>query len=438
MSLNLKQLLLASLAIVALAGLCVPVTLAQTGSIDYQGPTRWMMDPLSGLTITEGDILAPAGPPPTVVIPWPALGIVPTQPPGSYVELDALSYGHDLDPRKFPVVFSVDEFAVGIPGAPTSPWPPNVTTEGAAGAMEASADIYSELGAQRFNNPLPTLPWPPFPAGVGNMLVADGDGIVGGGPWAPAIGLVEPNPPNVGPSDLGDNLDAIDVDTTAQHLQGPVFFSLDSAFIDPLEVAAGPPPNTGTAVANPNPFPPPITFVGGDVLVQPWPGGGGPPLIYASAWQLGLDGAATPLATDDVPDTDDLDALILIDRSFPNGGEPYFDPWEEQDVLLFSVRRNSAIIQNNVLDSRLRLPIEEGDILAPPGVFGVPGPAPGIFIAAEWLGLTTVRSGTAPGQFGDDLDALDSVVPEPSTLVLLGLGALCLVGYASRRRRRAA
>ena len=438
MKLSPVQFLLGSLAIAVFAGLCSPAALAQTGSIDYQGPTRGMFDPLSGLTITEGDILAPAGPPPTVVIPWGALGIVATQPPGSYVELDALSYGHDLDPREFPVVFSVDEFAVGIPGAPTSPWPPNVTTEGAAGATEASADIYSEVGARRFNNPFLTLPWPPFPAGVGNMLVADGDGMVGAIPWPLAIGLVEPNPPNVGPGDPGDNLDAIDVDTTAQDVPGPVFFSLDSAFIDPLEVAAGPPPNTGTAAANPNPFPPPNTFVGGDVLVQPWPGGGGPPLIYAAAWQLGLDGAATPLATDDVPDTDDLDALILIDRSFPNGGEPYFDPWEEQDVLLFSVRRNSAIIQNNVLDSRLGLPIEEGDILAPPGVFGGLGPAPSIFIAAEWLGLTTVRSGTAPGQFGDDLDALDTAVPEPSTLVLLGLGALCLAGCAWRRRRQAA
>jgi hypothetical protein len=60
----------------------------------------------------------------------------------------------------------------------------------------------------------------------------------------------------------------------------------------------------------------------------------------------------------------------------------------------------------------------------------IPGAAsPGIFIAAENLGLATVRSGLTP-DLGDDLDALDLVIPQPGTLALLGLGGLAL-----RRRR---
>ena len=37
-------------------------------------------------------------------------------------------------------------------------------------------------------------------------------------------------------------------------------------------------------------------------------------------------------------------------------------------------------------------PIEEGDILVPPGQDGTPGLGPGIFVFAEDLGLATVRS----------------------------------------------
>lgn len=451
MKLRPMQLLLASLAIAALGALCGSTALAQgTGSMDYQGPTRLTPDGFgTGLLMTEGDILTPStggppigllafnAPPPGIAqMPGPisltaaALGIVPTAPPGGYVELDALSYGRDLFPEEAPIVFSVDEFASGIVNSPA--WP-NVFSEGAMAGMsnEASADIYLERGAPRFMNPLPTLPWPPFPPGTGNGILVDGNGNIPPGgigpPFVPGIGLVEPNPPAQGVPDQGDNLDAIDVDTTPRDLQGPVFFSLDSSFADPLEVAigAGPPPNTGTAAAN--------NFVGGDVLVQFAPGAAPPPIaVFATAWQLGLDGAATPANTaDDIPDSDDLDALILS-RMAANGG-PDFDPLGG-DVLLFSVRRGSAII--GTPDSMLNIPIEEGDILAPPGVFGVPGPAPGIFVAAEWLGLATVRSGTA-GQFGDDLDALDTV-PEPSTVVMLGLSLLCLAGYVRRRQRRAA
>jgi hypothetical protein len=72
------------------------------------------------------------------------------------------------------------------------------------------------------------------------------------------------------------------------------------------------------------------------------------------------------------------------------------------DMLLFSVRRGSAII--GTPDSIFGLPISEGDILTTP-LAGSGNPFPGIYIAAENLGLGTSR--TTPGVVNDDLDALD-------------------------------
>jgi hypothetical protein len=71
-------------------------------------------------------------------------------------------------------------------------------------------------------------------------------------------------------------------------------------------------------------------------------------------------------------------------------------------MLMFSVRRGSAVIGKP--DSIFGLKIEPGDILVPPRPGG-PSPFPGIWIAAENLGLETERSGAVP--FGDDVDALD-------------------------------
>jgi hypothetical protein len=77
-------------------------------------------------------------------------------------------------------------------------------------------------------------------------------------------------------------------------------------------------------------------------------------------------------------------------------------------MVLFSVRRGSPVI--GMPDSFFGIPIEEGDILAPPLATASGGltPFPAIFIAAENLGLATARSGLVPaGFFADDLDALD-------------------------------
>jgi hypothetical protein len=378
-----------------------------TFSIDVQGPTAGAPDSFFAVPITEGDILTPAlpglpGPNPAAFGPLLPPGIEVGALPGAagavggglgivpgfsgFVELDALSYGRDRGTR---VLFSVDEFASGGP----SPSPPDVTSEGAAGAMEASADVFEYLGQV-----IPTTP----AVVKGNTVALDGDGIFPSG--APGFGLVEPNPatPALFP-DPGDNVDAFDADTVFADLLGPIYFSLDASFPDPLEL---PPVNGGTAAGN--------GFSGADVLVS---FAGGAPVGAIPAPTLGLDLAGF--------DTDDLDALIFDDAD----GSGTYTPG---DMLLFSVRRGSAVI--GFPDGLLGLPIEEGDILSPPPLG--PGFPPGIFIPAESLGLGTLRAGTA-GPFGsDDLDALDSIpLPEPGIGLQLGVGLAFLL-LAGRRRAR--
>lgn len=205
--------------------------------------------------------------------------------------------------------------------------------------------------------------------------------------WGPGIGLIEPDPPWPGPVAPGSNLDAVDVDTLIMPGQpAVVYYSLDAAFMDPLRGV----PNSGSAAT----IAPGI--VGGDVLVGHLPGG--PPVPYARAVQLGLDLFG--------PGTDDLNALALWENgtgAFERNVGPFSWVGGATDALFFSVRRGSALVVNRVPDSRCGLPIEEGDILVPPFIQGLP---PAIWIPAESLGLATVRSGTAAG-FGDDLDALD-------------------------------
>ena len=77
------------------------------------------------------------------------------------------------------------------------------------------------------------------------------------------------------------------------------------------------------------------------------------------------------------------------------------------DMLLYSVRRGSAVI--GLPDSIFGIPICEGDILTtplPPGFGGV-SPFPGIYIAAENLGLATMRMPPPAVAFSSDLDALE-------------------------------
>ncbi|MGR8918427.1 MAG: hypothetical protein ACU85V_02320 [Gammaproteobacteria bacterium] len=399
------------------AGLCLDAAANVTFSVDYQGPTAGgapvpgpgIPDAFFGTPIDGAAILTPALPGPPGPNP-PAPGAAP--PPGIVVdstvggaprslrlpgplELDALSYGRDrLFERE--ILFSVDEFAVG---APSPLPPPGVLSEGGFGALEASADVFAYAG--------PPGPVPPGPV-FGNVAVIDGDGVPPFG--GPSIGLIEPNPPTPGVvapglPDQGDNLDALDYGTSAADLAGPIYFSLESGGVfDPIEGV----PGSGSAPA--------AGFVGGDILCDGCPGAAGLSL-FAGAGILGLDLMG--------PDTDDLDALLLVED-----GDGVLSA---ADLVLFSVRRGSAVI--GLPDSAFGAPIEAGDILTLP----VPGAGtPAIFIAAEALGLATVRSGVPLRfqGFGDELDALTAPVPVPAGLPLLA-SALAGLGLAWRRRPRA-
>ena len=352
-----------------LALLAPSATVAQpTYSIDFQGPTINMPDSATTTPIGAGDILNPGAGTPAMAVSAAALGIVPSGATGQ-VEIDALSYGRDALVSQLggpSILFSVDEFAAGIVGAPA---PPNVTSEGVAGNQEASADVFSRLAMP----PLPIGPGPVF----GNTGIIDGNGVA---PFfAPGSTLIEPNPPSLGlVPDVGDNLDALGCNVRFNR----VYFSLDAAYLDPLE---GAPVNSGTAAAN--------GFAPGDILLST---PGGTPVVWASHTALGLG------------PQDDIDALILQDN-----GNGVFDPpaaafdWMSggADMVLFSVRRYSPLV--GTFDAIFGQRIEEGDILT------VTGNGPGIVIAAEALGLRTVRSyGPGPYGFGDELDAL-SVPPCP-------------------------
>ena len=369
-----------------------------TYSIDYQGPTKGLPD-FAGIPITEGDLMGPGfiAPPaiPTITVfaggaGFPSLALplypgavgVPAGFPG-FVEVDAFSYGVDpfldMGTPNAGWHFSVDTFSVGVP--PPLPLAPNVTSEGALGAAEAAADIFSTF---------PAFPFPPGPLAIGasppaNTLVYDGGGPLPGG--YPQLGLVEPAPPVFGAGAAGDNLDALDLDTPPTAAVS-LYFSLDSAFFDATEGIF----NTGSAAAN-------GLGSGSDVFAIP--PGGGAPAIYAPAFLLGLDLGGF--------DTDDIDALVLWENGdgiFTPSMAPYDWVTAGTDMIFFSVRRGSMVI--GMFDSFFGIPIEEGDILFPNGGAGTP---PGIWIAAENLGLCTARTCPfTPSGLGDDLNALDLIL----------------------------
>ncbi|MFP8876019.1 MAG: PEP-CTERM sorting domain-containing protein [Myxococcota bacterium] len=365
-------------------------TLGPTFSIDLQGPSIGLADSFAGLPIDQGTILTTAppgapGPNPALPGPLPAPGMMapgpflPPTPLGAVVgEVDAFSYGRDHGSN---LLFSVDEFAIGVAGAA-----PDVASEGSSGMMEASADVFAYLG--------PVVPTPPG-VGAGNVQFYDGDGVAPG--TNPGFGLIEANPASFGLPDDGDNLDAFDNDTTLADVLGPLYFSLDAGFVDPLE---GPPVNSGSAAL--------LGVSPADVLVSP---PGGFPFVAIPAATLGLDLQG--------PGTDDLDALLFDDVDQDG-------LLSANDFILFSVRRGSAVI--GVMDSMIGIPIVEGDILTQPT--GAGGP-PAIFVPAEALGLVSARGKEEPG---DDLDALD--LPEPGSSLGLLLGG-ALLSWLRRRRGQA-
>lgn len=370
-------------------------------SIDYVGSTISAPDGFGGVPITEGDLL-------TAVSGAPALGPLPVpgidvsagpgglgltwytpcvgHPPGTpcLVEVDAVSYGQDLLAGlggfgAGEIWFSTDAWAVGFPSGPI----PNVTTE--SGCNDLAADLMATA------LPMTPGPIPPFGSIGGNTAVVDGDGLASlCGVLYPGLGVVEPTFPTS--ANIGDTIDAFNFDQFVAGGSGfpttGVYFSLDGWVINPNTGV----PGTGSAAAN--------GFLEGDILHTATPGG--PPAVWASAFQLGLNLSGA---------LDDLDALAIAENGttvFEPSQTPYDWVGGTTDMVLFSVRSGSPIIGSP--DSIFGLPIEPGDILTtplPPG-FGGLSPFPGIFIAAENLGLLTNRT---HGVIGDELDGLDLVSP---------------------------
>jgi hypothetical protein len=402
------------------AALLTPCAAAQISySIDWKSQSVAQLSSAApAVPITEGDVLTPP-------IGAPAFGPLqnPIQrlsgqflglqnysacvghPPGTAceIELDAISSGHDIkfvpgqtglvgggggggpegagsaDRRR--VWYSVDEYAAGHVSTPTTPVHASVFNQGnplippgSPGVFEACADVFVDTD-------LPSGPIPPTFTPRNSAGSIDGNGLVSANGFRYfGLGLEEPRPTNTPFPHPGDNLDALEIGTDIA-AQGFAYVSLDSAFFDRLEGVF----NTGSAAAN--------GFRGGDVL-RTSPGAG--LTLYAPATALGLDQLA--------PDQDDLDALILADNGdglFVPSLTPYDWLAGATDMLIFSVRRGSAIV--NQPDSIFGAPIQPGDLLVPP-VAGGNG-RPGIFIAAEALGLRTFRG--VAGAHGDDVDALD-------------------------------
>jgi len=366
-------------------------------SVDWQGQLVGQPDSSYGFPITEGDTLStalgmlafgPLGTPRNALtagfVPGPAgLGLAGHAPCVGHlggtpclVEVDALSYGKEPltgpgSPIKYNLAFSVDRHARGIPFVLN---PPTVFSESAVG--DAAADVFLDIGQG-------VGPLAPFAAAnPGNVGAVDGNGMISGsGAVYRGFGLAEPCSTAPTLPNPGDDLDALAMKTAPGFPATGVYFSLDDALLDPITLIVG----SGSAAAH--------GFTGGDVLHTPVPGG--PPAVWAPANLLGLNITGA---------LDDLDALILHEN-----GTGVFEPSQlandwmggGTDMLLFSVRRGSALI--GMPDSIFGLPICEGDILTTPQV-GNPSPFPGIYIAAENLGLGAAR---AAGQASDDLDALD-------------------------------
>lgn len=310
-----------------------------TFGIDRPSASDGAPDGFAGIPLEEGQILTvsrpnfrvpnPPGafpPPPGVLVTAAGLGVVAT--PAGFAEVDAISYGTD---RGEYVEFSVDEWAVGCGAA--CPGPNAVRAEGATGAQEAAADVFMS-GARA--------------GAVGNWKLIDG---------VQHLGLVEPDVPAAGAPDMGDNLDALDMDTTAPFER--IYISLEGQTPDPLEGFAG----SGTAAAN--------GVSGADVLVvsacAPFA-----PVVYATAAQLRLN-----------PVGDDLDALAILDD-----GDGIYQP--AIDRICYSVTRGSAIV--GVMDCGGN-PISPGDVLTVRAGCAVPE----IWVSHAAMGLAAT----------DELDALD-------------------------------
>lgn len=284
---------------------------------------------------------------------FPAV-IVPGDP--APFEVDAISFQQpgivDSTGDILNLDFSVDRFALGVPGTA-------VFAEGTLGGPgQAAADVYRTFG-----------PFGPPASGI----LFDGDGAPAT-LLAPALVLLE------GPA--GDNLDGLDLATPSPS----IFWSVDAATAG----AYG-----GGATEADVFFGPTVPGVGAYDSVAPFG-------TFATRAALGLVAA------------DDIDALVVFDN---NSNFAY----DAGDVILLSLTPASP--------SLIAPGWTAGDVLIAAGG----APVFGIAVAAEALGLQTIRSG-----FGqdDNLDALSvGIIPEPATWAVMA-ALLALVPFARRFRRK--
>jgi len=365
-------------------------------SVDWQGQTVGQLDGTTNSPITDGDLLVQQlGPLPGNLVPLPppqirvsadflqAYALCAGHLPGVScgLEVDAVSFGNDAllmntVAYQFGLYFSVDEFAQGIPLSTFSPY---LFSE--ASALEAAADIFR-------TNLQGIGPFGPGGTVPNNLQVIDGNGrtLTGSG-FTPGLGLEEPNIPSPLQPDSGSNLDAFDL-TPGPQPQVRVFFSLQGSVSDPLEPTTSFFDSASLQGAK-----------GGDILV--YSAQTGNVTIFATADQLGLDNFGIG--------TDDVDALVVVENGIPGYQPPsaLYD-WTTgvSDLILFSVRRGSSVISTP--DSLQGLPIVPGDVLIPPIGAGFLGSTPpGVFVAAENMGLNTNRG----LGLSDELDALDITEP---------------------------
>ena len=363
---------------------------AQSYSVDASGFTATLVV-AGGAGALPDDIFFPkAGAPP--VLPIPSTGF-----PGSgpAVEVDALSYGRPLShfSATAPAHFSVDFAAISAAGTASG-----IEFSNPSGS-EASSDVF-------FSSYTST-----------NSLVFDGNGLAtGSNPAVPALALAEPvsQPPPPGTPPIPptfDDLDGLDLRSPTPLLASPtgvIYFSLDAA------TAAGGVYGAGVSAAD--------VFIGigssGPVYDGPGAGPtppaspGGVPQPYAAELLLGFP---TP--------GNDIDAVVVYD----NGDGIYTSGL---DIVVFSLAPGSSYL--GTLDPVSSIPIEPSDILVDGGTaFALTAgatTAPIILHAGETLGLITGRS--SAGAQIDNLNALDLVVPEPTSL---GLVLMALAAVAGRR-----
>lgn len=222
-----------------------------------------------------------------------------------------------------------------------------------------------------------------FSSGAGgNSLVFDGDGIANPTTTVPDIGLIEPF------STPGDDVDAYDRRSGID--EDPVFFS-----VDPLSLGLPP------GFADPSDIYLSSFIPGYDFMP--------PASLYAAG--LGPVGVAGSLQ---LVSGDNVDALVVLD----DGDLMFLDPGGAgpADMVLFSLSPSapSFTTAGSPYFGASPADILFADSAGTAGVLAVPGP----------LGLTA----------SDDINALDIVVPEPSTSVLFLIGLAGMLTAFQRRK----